>query len=171
MAKNQNPGTLPDKDKDRDDEEVIDLTEVMGDADDEDIIDLNNVLDSPDATSVEPEPLEEEAIPLLDVVPTDGASELSGNAEENVIDLMDPAPAMSSSPAEPYIDRNVSSPDRRKEPDLTETITLDEKQLENALVRAVEKVYGEKIEQLLVQTIENTIKQEIDTIRRSLMKE
>ena len=171
MEKNQNPGTLPDKNEDRSDEEIIDLTEVAGDAEGDEIIDLNDVMESSGSTSMEPESLEEEAIPLLDVVPTDELSPPPEDAEEEVIDLLQPAPAVSPAPSGTGIGRDASEPDALREEDLSETLTLSEKQLENALIRAVEKVYGEKIERLLVQTIENTIKQEIDSIRRSLMDE
>ena len=53
--------------------------------------------------------------------------------------------------------------------DATEPISLTEQQLQAALARVIEKVYGEKIEQLLIQTIEKTITREIAKIKNALL--
>ncbi len=50
-------------------------------------------------------------------------------------------------------------------------IVLTEQQLEAALTQVVEKIYGEKIEQLMLQTIEKTVRQEIAKIKNALLEE
>ena len=50
-------------------------------------------------------------------------------------------------------------------------IVLTEQQLEAALIQAVERIYGEKIEQLLLQTIEKTVRQEIAKIKNALLED
>jgi hypothetical protein len=57
------------------------------------------------------------------------------------------------------------------EPDVKETIPLTDEQVEAALERTIEKIYAEKIEQLLIQTIEKTVKMEIQRIKQALMED
>lgn len=56
------------------------------------------------------------------------------------------------------------------EPPVAEPVPLTEAQMEGALERVIEKIYGEKIEQLMIQTIEKTVKREIEKIKGALLE-
>ena len=49
-------------------------------------------------------------------------------------------------------------------------VSLSEDQIEAALERTIRNIYGEKIEQLMIQTIEKTVLQEIAKIKQALME-
>ncbi|WP_319409145.1 hypothetical protein [uncultured Desulfosarcina sp.] len=53
----------------------------------------------------------------------------------------------------------------------SEPISLTEAQLEAALERTVEKIYGEKIEQLMIRAIEKTVTREIARIKNALLED
>jgi citrate lyase gamma subunit len=48
---------------------------------------------------------------------------------------------------------------------------LTEAQIEAALERTIEKIYGEKIEQLMIRTIEKTVTREIARIKNALLED
>ncbi|MEE4113663.1 MAG: hypothetical protein V2I40_12675 [Desulfobacteraceae bacterium] len=50
-------------------------------------------------------------------------------------------------------------------------IPLTEAQIEAALARTIEKIYGEKIEQLMIRTIEKTVTREIVRIKNALLED
>jgi hypothetical protein len=52
-----------------------------------------------------------------------------------------------------------------------ETPPLTEQQIEAALERVIKKIYGEKIEHLLIQTIDKTIRREIEKIKNALQED
>lgn len=52
-----------------------------------------------------------------------------------------------------------------------ETVALTEQQLSDSLERVIEKIYGEKIESLMIQAIEKTVKEEIAKIKKALLEE
>ncbi len=52
-----------------------------------------------------------------------------------------------------------------------EPVPLTEQQVEDALQRVIEKIYGAKIEHLLIQTIEKTVTREIAKIKNALLEE
>ncbi|MFO7713932.1 hypothetical protein [Desulfosarcina sp.] len=52
-----------------------------------------------------------------------------------------------------------------------ETPPLTEQQIEDALERVIKKIYGEKIEHLLIQTIDKTIRREIEKIKNALQED
>lgn len=52
-----------------------------------------------------------------------------------------------------------------------ESIPVTSEQVESALERVIEKIYGEKIEQMMIQTIEKTVKREIEKIKTALIEE
>jgi hypothetical protein len=54
-------------------------------------------------------------------------------------------------------------------PETENVLPLTEEQIEAALPRVIEKIYGEKIEQLMLQTIEKTVKREIEKIKTALL--
>lgn len=170
MDRNQKPGRLPEEDKeDVNDEEIIDLTQVYDNGEDEEIIDLSEVLEPPADVSDHPDEMEETAIPLLDVVTIDESSTLPQESNDEVIDLLAVAPSAKSDHLEPGSKTDKSESNDNRAEKAVETITVTEQQLEDALTRVIENVYGEKIEQLLIQTVEKAIKQEIEEIRRALL--
>ena len=52
-----------------------------------------------------------------------------------------------------------------------ETVALTEQQLSDSLERVIEKIYGEKIESLMIQAIEKTVKEEIAKIKKALLED
>lgn len=56
-------------------------------------------------------------------------------------------------------------------PAAEEGLKLTEEQLETALTAAIEKIYGDRIEQLLLETIEKTVRREIAKIKNALLEE
>ena len=52
-----------------------------------------------------------------------------------------------------------------------ETVALTEQQLSDCLERVIEKIYGEKIESLMIQAIEKTVKEEIAKIKKALLED
>ena len=53
----------------------------------------------------------------------------------------------------------------------SEPVPLTETQIEAALERTIEKIYGEKIEQLMIRTIEKTVTREIARIKNALIED
>ena len=53
----------------------------------------------------------------------------------------------------------------------SEPVPLTEAQVEAALERTIEKIYGEKIEQLMIRTIEKTVTREIARIKNALLED
>ena len=53
----------------------------------------------------------------------------------------------------------------------SEPIPLTEAQIEAALARTIEKIYGEKIEQLMIRAIEKTVTREIARIKNALLED
>jgi hypothetical protein len=51
----------------------------------------------------------------------------------------------------------------------SEQVPLSEAQIESALARTIEKIYGEKIEQLMIRAIEKTVTREIAKIKNALL--
>lgn len=172
MDRNQKPGAPPEKKNDLNHEEVIDLTQVFKSDETEEVIDLTDVLEPPAPVSDAPDELDEldeSAIPMLDVVSTEEPTVLPEEPDDSVIDLTTLAPSVEENiqesetkPLEPSMVKNASTVPAG-------TVSITEQQLEVAVQRVVEKVYGEKIEHLIIQTIEKTIKQEIAEIRQSLI--
>jgi hypothetical protein len=56
-------------------------------------------------------------------------------------------------------------------PDAADPVPLTQQQVEDALQRVIEKIYGEKIEHLLIRTIEKTIQREIEKIKNALLED
>lgn len=48
------------------------------------------------------------------------------------------------------------------------SIPLNDEQVEKALERVIEKIYGQRIEHLMIQTIEKTVRREIEKIKHAL---
>ncbi|WP_372682346.1 hypothetical protein [Desulfosarcina sp.] len=81
-----------------------------------------------------------------------------GDQGENVPDIPEP---VAPPPAAPLFDP-VPPP---------EPVPLTEAQVEAALERTIEKIYGERIEQLLIRTIEKTVTREIVRIKNALLED
>ena len=102
---------------------------------------------------------------------------ISDNAEEDseedeVIDLVD-----SVVPETPIVEdipddtlEEGLSPTAPSEPSTDTTVPLTEQELEAALERTIRKIYAEKIEHLMIQTIEKTVQREIEKIKQALME-
>lgn len=52
-----------------------------------------------------------------------------------------------------------------------EAVALTDAQVQAALERVIEKIYGARIEQLMIQTIEKTVKREIEKIKNALLED
>lgn len=63
------------------------------------------------------------------------------------------------------------SPVLSPEPPAAEPSPPTDQQVEAALERVIEKIYGEKIEQMMIQTIEKTVKREIEKIKNALIED
>ena len=79
---------------------------------------------------------------------------IADDPPETSPDIPEPAPAAMVVPVSP-----------------SESFPLTEAQLEAALSRTIEKIYGEKIEQLMIQTIEKTVTREIARIKNALLED
>lgn len=165
----------PDEKDDAKDEEVIDLTSVVKAEVEEEIIDLNEVM-GPAANATDDS--SDDVIPLLEVVPEDAPDAPLQKTDEVVIDLTEVAdedtaqPVSAGAPPSETMDRSgMPGGDAMPAPPSSTEMIVTETQLEEALTRVVEKIYGEKIEQLLIQTIENTVLQEIERIRHTLLSD
>lgn len=151
MDGRQKPDPQPENGNDLDDDEVIDLTQILEGQDDE-IIELKDILEQP----AEEEPI----IDLLDAMaPEPKGAAAAGDADEEFTDLESRAQAILN-------DASVSSQYEAPEPP-----PLTEQQIEDALERVIKKIYGEKIEHLLIQTIDKTIRREIEKIKNALLED
>jgi hypothetical protein len=123
-------------------------------ADDEEIIDLAEMETALDAdisdNILEDHQLEDDGIDLVNSVAPrthEAEGDLGGPLEKG---LTPPAPS------EPLTD--------------TTTVPFTDQQLEAALERTIRNIYAEKIEQLMIQAIEKTVRQEIAKIKQALME-
>ncbi|MCB2145307.1 MAG: hypothetical protein KQI81_02460 [Deltaproteobacteria bacterium] len=155
------------------DEPIIDLldaveppseeAETAVDADDE-LTDLETraqaiLTDATDAFDYEtPEEAAETAGPDSDfMVFEDGTAITDESAPSAIVENEPKMP-------EPVADGMLFSPVSTSEP-----ISLTEAQVEAALERTIEKIYGEKIEQLMIRAIEKTVTKEIARIKNALL--
>ena len=89
--------------------------------------------------------------------------------DEDVIDLLVPETPDAKVTQDETIDEDLTL-DNSIEPPTSTTVQLSEEQIEAALERTIRNIYGEKIEQLMIQTIEKTVLQEIAKIKQALME-
>ena len=108
----------------------------------------------------------------LDADASDDILEDDQEEDENVIDLLGvdvpETPAAKATPDE-TIDEDLTL-DTPVGPPASTSVQLSEAQIEAALERTIRNIYGEKIEQLMIQTIEKTVLQEIAKIKQALME-
>lgn len=178
-------------DNDWDDEEIIDLTQVA-EGDDDPVIDLTDILErtepGPDPsdqpaeetaaleTAVDPPESGPDVIELTDLAPaskdwTDAPQPQPITPEaapEPVAPLIDePAPDQ-----EPVAGTMVAaSPTPQVNPTTAEPLFMTDQQVAEALERVVRTLYGEKIEALMIQAVEKTVKEEIAKIKKALLED
>jgi hypothetical protein len=162
----------------QEDEPIIDLLEAVGpqaaeaettvETDDE-YTDLKSRADAiltgaEDAYDGEtPEKASETAGPDNDVAAVEDTEAIIDETEAPAVvdDLPEDAPNVPEPAADPaFIPASPSEP-----------VPLTEAQVEAALERTIHKIYGEKIEQLMIQAIEKTVKKEIERIKRALLED
>ena len=174
---------------DETDDDIIDLLDMTAagpsqdnglsspsmDESEEDIIDLADPVVDPVAESV------------MDAgEPRAVGTEESGDADEvadpSDLDLSDADTVEEAAPAEAPLGDERSAKDAAHAATLTsvispppspaaEPIPLTDQQVEDALESVIEKIYSEKIEQLMIQTIEKTVQHEIEKIKNALMED
>ena len=135
----------------------------------EPLINLTDVVtatDEPEATAAEdvdvPADADDEGmIDLTDLAANDHQDEAPA----------DETPAVEEAPEEPIIALADVLPPTDGPEAADDTVPLTEAQVAAALERVIEKRYGERIEQFLVQTIEKTVRQEIEKIKRTLLED
>lgn len=117
---------------------------------------------------------ETEETPLVDDEPADAAPEA-----ETIIDAMMPAAAPIIEAAEER-DGSIAAAvwpaaetpgEKADAGPVPAPPALSDEQVTAALERVIEKVYGDRIEALLVDTIEKTVRREIEKIRNALLAE
>lgn len=178
-------------DNEWDDEEIIDLTQVA-EGDDDPVIDLTDILERPEpGADPSNQPAEETAAfeTAMD----------SLESSPDVIELTDLAPAAKDwtdaalpqpiipeaapKPLEPPIDEPMpdqepdvgtiaaASPTPQVHQTAAEPPPITDQQVAEALERVIRTLYGEKIEALMIQAVEKTVKEEIAKIKRALLED
>jgi hypothetical protein len=69
------------------------------------------------------------------------------------------------------IDQLHSKAMSEKGMDLDDDIPLSDERIEDALLRIVEKKYAGKLDAIFVEAVERVVKREIETIKKSLLKD
>ena len=110
-----------------------------------------------------PDPIDEET-------PEEAAETAGPDADFGVLDenddLVEPEPvAQPAAPVPPF------SPETMPESPAAEPIRPTDQQVDAALERVIEKIYSEKIEQMMIQTIEKTVRREIEKIKTALLED
>jgi hypothetical protein len=103
--------------------------------------------------------LEDERISETPIIPPSRTEQAETRVEE-------PPPAEESRDSAMFVSMAATEP-----PAAIEPVPLTEQQVEDALQRVIEKIYGEKIEHLLIRTIEKTVKREIEKIKNALLED
>lgn len=167
------------------DEDIIDLLDVTAEAvpaptssdDGADIIDLTDINAPAPTLSDDPElgDLESRAEAMLadstDSTIGPGLDPLDiGTPEEAELPVSgSEAPALVNDPPEPIDLPSAAVPVSPVLP--PEALPPTDLQVETALERVIEKIYGEKIEQMMIQTIEKTVMREIEKIKNALIED
>ncbi|PIE67018.1 MAG: hypothetical protein CSA23_06010 [Deltaproteobacteria bacterium] len=142
---------------------IIDLMDVADlDADDN----MHAEPDAPQTAMEETSPHEEApVIDLMDVADLNAADDTQAETDTPQPVLKETVPQEEGAVDAPaFVPAAPFPPESSEEP-----IPLSDQQIEAALERVIEKVYGEKIEQLMIQAIEKTIKEEIERIKQALL--
>jgi hypothetical protein len=171
---------------DQEDEAVIDLMDVAAlDSPAEDAVEPS---DDDDLTDIEaPGPDDEEFADLQSRAEA-MLAEAPGSTVESAPDLIDQeTPEEAAETAGPDVDfRALDEKDALVEPEpvaqpvapvimaespAPDPIRPTDQQVDAALERVIEKIYSEKIEQMMIQTIEKTVKREIEKIKTALLED
>jgi hypothetical protein len=143
---------------------VIDLTDIEApEPDDEEFADLQSRAEAMLAEA--PGSTVESAPDLIDQETPEEAAETAGpDVDFRALDekdaLVEPEPV--AQPVAPVIMAESPAPD---------PIRPTDQQVDAALERVIEKIYSEKIEQMMIQTIEKTVKREIEKIKTALLED
>ncbi len=132
-----------------DDEEIIELTDEVPISDEDEVIELTDVVDG-----------EDEVIELTDVV--DGEDEVIEltdvvDDEDEVVGLTDRASDSSTGGKEAVSDEDILS------------VEVTPEQINTALERTIEKLYGQKIESLLVEIVQKKVSGEIEKLKKMIL--
>ncbi len=125
-----------------DDEEIIELTDEVSISDEDEVIELTEEVAS-DSEG-------DEVIELTDVV----------DSEDEVIELTDRVSDSSIGSSEEAVSDNAN------------TLPVDAvtpEQINVALERTIEKLYGQKIESLLVEIVQKKVSEEIEKIKKMIL--
>jgi hypothetical protein len=149
---------------------VIDLTDIeASESDKEEFADLQSraeaMLTEASGSTVEPAP-----DPIDEETPEEAAETAGPDADFGVLDenddLVEPEPV-----AQPAASVPPFSPETMPESPAAEPIRPTDQQVDAALERVIEKIYSEKIEQMMIQTIEKTVRREIEKIKTALLED
>ncbi|GAB6906718.1 conserved hypothetical protein [Desulfosarcina cetonica] len=171
-------GQKPDPQTENDlDDDIINLTEVVPESGDDDVIELTHVMEQPDQAPSAIDQADEAAIPLTNTMvveePAAKAPEAPSPEEsEPIIDLTEAvAPEAELPAADLAIPLEAAETGTAPIPveEAGAAPPISEAQVEAALERVIKKIYGEKIERLLVETIQRTIGQEIEKIKADII--
>jgi len=185
MSEDNAPKEMNKAEKLPEDEEIIELTDEVSNAPDieEEIIDLTDPFDEPAVDASEEAGMEDlviDEIPSFEESVEDpGAEEQPAEtvAQEDLDDLRFGDALDEEIDAEGEVDDDfVNSLGMDLEEDEAESESsgakaLDAGQVEAAIERVLMKILPEKIEAILVKTIEDTVKKEIDKIKGALLDE
>ena len=158
------PTTEPVPSSDGNDEEIIDLTEeVPSDKENGDeIIDLTHEVPSNGENG-------EEIIDLTEEVPSEKEN------GDGIIDLTDEVPQSGENGAEIVDLTDLDDDDTGSDDEVvsgalpgTAGFSLSPEKIDRALEKTVEKLYGQRIENLLVDVVQRKVSAEIEKIKKSL---
>ena len=189
MENTEKSGDMANKSGDSNQEEIIDLTEAIKPVDEEDtIIDLDDVLKADDDDN-------EEIIDLLDsMTPVEDETE-SGDSDDilNLTDMVEPvgsddeilpdldepfpaeadseltAPVQDDADVADSIGLEIGDDDGLDAP--VDQIPVSGDQMEAALERVIEKMFGEKIESMIYDVVEKAVSREIRRIKNAIMED
>ncbi len=122
-----------------DEDEVIELTEVASASEGDEVIELTDVVDGGD-----------EVIELTDVV----------DGEDEVIELTDRVSDSSTDSSEEAVSDSANT---------LPVGAITPEQINVALERTIEKLYGQKIESLLVEIVQKKVSDEIEKIKKMIL--
>ena len=101
MDGRQKTNPQPEIENDRNDDEIIDLTQIVEGGNDDDIIDLTDILKAPEQAAESAVESEDVTILLEDAIYAEETADLSVDTDDEVIDLMDVATTLEADMAEP----------------------------------------------------------------------
>jgi hypothetical protein len=156
--------------EDDDEAGIIDLTDIEEpESDNEEFAELQSRAEAM-LTDTSESTVESDQDLLDEETPEEAAETAGPDADFRVMDeedaLFEPEPVPQPDAAVPTF-----SPVAMPESPAADPIQPTDQQVEAALERVIEKIYGQKIEQMMVQAIEKTVKREIEKIKTALLED